>query len=644
MEKCQERSSGARHDGALNRDERKSFAKTKRTLAKVTKELGIVSLERPSKVLLICNAGLMTGTSHEEIMELFSAFGSVADICLMPGKAFSFLAFSDLDSSKRAFESVHGKPRGSTAANDVTNDSGDGGRVLYLSYVDRMPERAAANLASFAQRWRSQDQWPRGLNLVHDFISQEEENALMASLTFEEGMKHRQVQHFGYEFRYDTNNIGDRTRPFPETWMPVLRRALDRGYLDVMPDQCTVNRYEAGQGIPPHVDTHSCCTHQIASLSLQAEVVMDFQDLSESAAAAAFSVRLPVRSLMIMSDETRYAYSHGITPRKHDIVPNGGGEVDRPCGLTLLARQTRVSLTFRKTRGDTVPRQCLTCGFPQFCDSQKDARVVMDDSKARALESAHVHQVYEEIADHFSHTRHSPWPQVLNFVDTLAPASFLIDVGCGNGKYLSHNDSLVKVGCDYSQGLLSICRQRGFQAVRCDALKLPYRDSVADGCMSIAVIHHLSTLSRRKSMIQEIHRVLKPGGKALIYAWAQDQERDATPSSYLRQGGATSATFSRDVAVATQLQQQEVQADFPMVLPVHKNRTKFEHTDLLVPWKTKEKSEGQEKAEVGEKTYHRYYHVFEENELERLIESVQGLQIEHTYYDQGNWCAVFVKL
>ena len=69
----------------------------------------------------------------------------------------------------------------------------------------------------------------------------------------------------------------------------------------------------------------------------------------------------------------------------------------------------------------------------------------MDDSKAEALEIAHVHKVYEEIADHFSHTRHSPWPQVLTFIDSLSPGGILIDVGCGNGKYLNHNNCLAKV-------------------------------------------------------------------------------------------------------------------------------------------------------------------------------------------------------
>lgn len=41
----------------------------------------------------------------------------------------------------------------------------------------------------------------------------------------------------------------------------------------------------------------------------------------------------------------RYTWSHGITPRKSDIVPVEGG------GLTLSQRGVRTSFTFRKLTG-----------------------------------------------------------------------------------------------------------------------------------------------------------------------------------------------------------------------------------------------------------------------------------------------------
>ena len=50
--------------------------------------------------------------------------------------------------------------------------------------------------------------------------------------------------------------------------------------------------------------------------------------------------------------------------------------------------------------------------------------------------------MYEEIAGHFSDTRHSPWPRVVEFLKQLPLGALVADVGCGNGKYLSINPSI----------------------------------------------------------------------------------------------------------------------------------------------------------------------------------------------------------
>merc|ERR1712243_133585 len=74
-------------------------------------------------------------------------------------------------------------------------------------------------------------------------------------------------------------------------------------------------------------------------------------------------------------------------------------------------------------------------------------------------------------------------------------------------------------------------------------------------------------------------------------------------------------------------------------LPIHVNRTQFQHQDNLVPWKLKKTDE-----DGGDQVFMRYYHVFEEGELELLVAEVQGLQVEESYYDQGNWCVVAKKI
>lgn len=61
------------------------------------------------------------------------------------------------------------------------------------------------------------------------------------------------------------------------------------------------------------------------------------------------------------------------------------------------------------------------------------------------LEEENVHKVYNEIANHFSETRHSPWPRVEQFLKSFELGSVLVDIGCGNGKYLSLNENIAKV-------------------------------------------------------------------------------------------------------------------------------------------------------------------------------------------------------
>ena len=55
-----------------------------------------------------------------------------------------------------------------------------------------------------------------------------------------------------------------------------------------------------------------------------------------------------------------------------------------------------------------------------------------------------------------------------------------------------------------------------------------------------------------------------------------------------------------------------------------------------MPWKNKS----------DEETFHRFYHVFEEGELESLMYEALGkdkMEIESLFYDQGNWCVIFTK-
>ncbi|KAF2097864.1 S-adenosyl-L-methionine-dependent methyltransferase [Rhizodiscina lignyota] len=238
----------------------------------------------------------------------------------------------------------------------------------------------------------------------------------------------------------------------------------------------------------------------------------------------------------------------------------------------------------------------------------------MDDTEkyGQAYEAKHVHEVYEEIADHFSGTRYKPWPIVERFLQSLPDGSVGLDIGCGNGKYLLVNRDVFIIASDRSSNLVRIAAKHApHAALVADTLSLPHRAGTFDFAISIAMIHHLSTTERRVEAIAGILELLMAqNGKALIYVWALEQ-RDS------RRGW-----------------------------------DKGEAQDVLVPWVLKDQkgkqSKGKDRKEnnndvnendLEEKVYQRYYHLFREGELEDNIVAAGGTVLE-SGYEKDNWWAI----
>ena len=81
-------------------------------------------------------------------------------------------------------------------------------------------------------------------------------------------------------------------------------------------------------------------------------------------------------------------------------------------------------------------------------------------SNPSEMERKHVHDVYEQIAPHFSNTRYKPWPRVAEYLEGLPIGSLNCDVGCGNGKYLGcAKDHVISIGTDRSFNLCSIANE-----------------------------------------------------------------------------------------------------------------------------------------------------------------------------------------
>ncbi|KAJ2660534.1 tRNA methyltransferase, has a role in tRNA modification [Coemansia sp. RSA 1200] len=226
-------------------------------------------------------------------------------------------------------------------------------------------------------------------------------------------------------------------------------------------------------------------------------------------------------------------------------------------------------------------------------------------------EDQYVHQVYDEIATHFSDTRFKAWPVIERYLLELPVGSVGADIGCGNGKYLGvrATGDIFMMGTDRSKALVDICAHRGFECQVSDGLDLPYRDGAFDFAISIAVIHHFASPERRARAVAEVLRVVRSGGSVLVFAWALEQNgrRNFDPNT-------------QDVLV-------------PWVLPASKAQCPASRGG----------SPGEGES-AQSKVFHRYYHLFRKSELQELFEQVGGCTVIENGYDRDNWYIIAQKI
>lgn len=154
-----------------------------------------------------------------------------------------------------------------------------------------------------------------------------------------------------------------------------------------------------------------------------------------------------------------------------------------------------------------------------------------------------------------------------------------------------------------------------------DLLNLPHPNDSFDFAISIAVIHHFSTNTRRVQAIREILKLLRPpkksersicaeGGSALIFVWALEQKHS-------RRGW-----------------------------------DRGDEQDVLVPWVLKQNQNSNTKANSKcssgtfrsstSSTYQRYYHLYHKGELQRDVLDAGGRVIKEGY-DSDNWWVICAR-
>lgn len=178
-----------------------------------------------------------------------------------------------------------------------------------------------------------------GLDYKKDYINEIEHDQLLKQIDKQPWLNDlkRRVQHYGYKYDYKARRVvrDMRIGKLPK-WLEELAEKLWKdGHMPEVADQVIVNEYEPGQGISRHIDCEPCFQDTIVSLSLGSDCVMDFTNKFDK--TKKIPVWLEPRSIVVLKDEARYEWLHGIAPRKSDMWDGHKEE-----------RKRRVSLTFRK--------------------------------------------------------------------------------------------------------------------------------------------------------------------------------------------------------------------------------------------------------------------------------------------------------
>ncbi|XP_034216453.1 alkylated DNA repair protein ALKBH8 homolog isoform X2 [Prunus dulcis] len=292
--------------------------------------------------LYVANCGPAVGLSYDTIVSVFRAFGEIKGVFAADESgARVVVCFAEEGCAQNAFNALNGRPCAEL-----------GGRSLHIRYSVLQPTSQSQEfLAAVDERpWKN--------------------------------LSKRRVQHYGYEFCYETRNVDSRKNlgELPAFVSPILKRIallpMREDAEAIVLDQLTVNEYPPGVGLSPHIDTHSAFEGLIFSLSLAGPCIMEFRRyLDEGLTPRASSssdieiessennsnflrraIYLPPRSLLLLSGEARYAWNHYIPHHKIDMVKDS----------VIRRASRRVSFTFRKVRAS--PCQCE---FSQYCDSQR---------------------------------------------------------------------------------------------------------------------------------------------------------------------------------------------------------------------------------------------------------------------------------
>jgi len=141
--------------------------------------------------------------------------------------------------------------------------------------------------------------------------------------------------------------------------------------------------------------------------------------------------------------------------------------------------------------------------------------------------------IFDQIAPGWYNFRHwSIFRSELEVLTRRWQKGSLLNVGCAHGPdFLPFRQNFELYGIDFSREMLKFAQMysRKFDfavnLLLADARHFPFTAETFDWVISVATYHHIKGKRERQAALNELRRVLKPGGEAFITVWNRWQPR-----------------------------------------------------------------------------------------------------------------------
>ena len=197
---------------------KKQLKKFKSIQSKLLAEGLQIEIETSSRRLVVGNGGVHNGVCPAMLLKLLKCKGEVESFNVVPGKSYVIVNYVSLKSSEDAYNSLQ--------STEIEKSDGGPKATLYFYYLSlNCSGGKAIKTLQDAQRA------PEGLCVVEDFITEDEEEELIRKIErdieeqadnkVQEELKPCRGVHYGYKFRYGSNDV-DLEDPLAEEGMPFL--------------------------------------------------------------------------------------------------------------------------------------------------------------------------------------------------------------------------------------------------------------------------------------------------------------------------------------------------------------------------------------------------------------------------------------